>query len=366
LRRPDRSSRLSSGAESLVSFGDARIGRIGETGQMPGGWRSEHLDDIEIDDIGSQGHPWIRLRVGFGVDTPGQYAGLGLASYLPAPKAATIALAAEVTLGDRDNITEVLLVVREYEGGGGLLGQAAQSLSLVDEPQTVWVSYTTTTETSVAEPLLMIRRKTVGAVMLTVTLRGLAFGNAEHLSHLRNDAEPLVSFRDARTGRIGEAGQMPSGWRSEHLEDIEVDDIGSQGRPWIRLRVGFGVDTPGQYAGVGLASYLPAPKASTIALAAEVTLGDRDNIAEVLLVIREYESGGGLLGQAAQSLNLVDGPQMVSVSYTMTTETSVAEPLLMIRRKTVGAVVLTVTVRGLAFGNTENYPYWRFSMVGDK
>ncbi len=106
------------------------------------------------------------------------------------------------------------------------------------------------------------------------------------MSLLTNGAEPLVPLRHARIGRIGEAGQLPGGWRAEHMEDMRIHDVGSRGRPWITLQMGFGVDIPGQFAGLGIAAYLPAPKSARVAIAAEVTLGEWDNIGDVLLILR--------------------------------------------------------------------------------
>jgi hypothetical protein len=182
---------------------------------------------------------------------------------------------------------------------------------------------------------------------------------------LLSNAEPFVSFRHARIGRIGEAGQMPSGWRGEHLQDIEILDVGSRGRPWITFRVGFGADIPGQFAGLGLALYLPAPKAARIALGAEVMLGEWDNIGDLLLVVRQLKRGGGLMGQATHPLGIVKSPQSASLLHSMTAEGCVAEPVLMIRRETVGAGGLTMTLRGLAFGNVADYPAWRFAAARD-
>jgi hypothetical protein len=185
------------------------------------------------------------------------------------------------------------------------------------------------------------------------------------LSLLSNGGEPFVPLRHARIGRIGEAGQLPSGWRGEHLRGIEIEDIGTRGRPWITVRVGFGADIPGEFAGLGVASYLTASKSATIALAAEVTLDAWDNIGDVLLVLRQWKGGGGLVGQATQSLRLVASAQTTSLSYEMTAEGAVAEPVLMIRRETVGAGGLTMTFRGLAFGNVADYPHWRFATARD-
>jgi hypothetical protein len=183
----------------------------------------------------------------------------------------------------------------------------------------------------------------------------------ERLSLLSNGAEPLVPLRHARAGRIGEAGQMPSGWRSEHLDDIEIHDLGSRGLPWITFHIGFGADIPGEYAGLGMAAYLPAPKTATIVLAAQVTLGEWRNLDDVLLIVRESKSGGGLVGQATRSLERVEDPQSVVLSHSMIADGGVVEPILMMKRATPGSGGLTVTLRGLAFGNFADYPLWRFS-----
>ena len=177
---------------------------------------------------------------------------------------------------------------------------------------------------------------------------------------MSNGAEPLVSLRHARIGRIGEAGKMPSGWRGEHLDDIEIQDVGSRGLPWITLRIGFGVDIPGDYAGIGIAGYLPAPRGARIVLASEVTLGESENLSDVLMILRELKSGGGLVGQATRSLERTEDPQPVLLSHSMIDEGSVAEPVLMMKRESLGPGGLTVTLRGLAFGNLEDYPLWRF------
>ncbi len=154
---------------------------------------------------------------------------------------------------------------------------------------------------------------------------------------------------------------MPSGWRGEHLNDIEIHDVGSRGLPWITLRIGFGVDIPGEYAGLGLAPYLPVPASARIVFAAEVTLGDHENLGEVLLVLRELKSGGGFVGQATHPLVKTEDPQSVLLSHSMLDDGNVAEPLLMMKRETPRPGGLTVTLKGLAFGNFADYPLWRFS-----
>jgi hypothetical protein len=154
---------------------------------------------------------------------------------------------------------------------------------------------------------------------------------------------------------------MPSGWRSEHLDDIEIHDVGSRGLPWITFHIGFGVDIPGEYAGLGMAPYLPAQKTAMIVLAAEVTLGEWRNLGDVLLIVRESKSGGGLVGQATRSLQRVEDPQSVVLSHSMIADGGVAEPILMLKRATPEPGGVTVTLRGLAFGNYADYPLWRFS-----
>ncbi len=181
------------------------------------------------------------------------------------------------------------------------------------------------------------------------------------MSLFSNGAEPLVPLRHAKVGRIGEAGQLPSGWRGEHLNEIEIHDVGSRGSPWITLRIGFGVDIPGEYAGIGVATYLPAPKDARIVLSAEVTLGESENLGDVLMILREVQSGGGFVGQATRSLQMDEDPQSVLLTYSMTESGDLAEPVLMMKRRSIGPGGLTVTLRGLAFGNLADHPLWRFS-----
>jgi hypothetical protein len=170
-----------------------------------------------------------------------------------------------------------------------------------------------------------------------------------------------VPLRHARIGRIGEAGQMPTGWRAEHLQDLEIIDVGSRGGPWITLRMAFGADIPGEFAGLGIGSYLPAPATAKLALAVDVTLGEWANVGEVLLILRESRMGGGLVGQAARSLQMIEDPQRMSLSHGMIAEGGVAEPVLMMKRETADAGWLILTLRGLAFGNIANHPDWRFA-----
>ena len=180
------------------------------------------------------------------------------------------------------------------------------------------------------------------------------------MSLLSNGAEPLVPLRHARAGRIGEAGQLPSGWRNEHLSNIEILDVGSRGLPWITLRLDFSSDLPGEYAGLGVAAYLPAPKTARIVLAAEVTLNELENLGEALLILRESTSDGGFVGQATHALQKVEDAQSVVISYGMTTD-GVSAPILMMKRGSARPGGMTLTLRGLAFGNHADHPLWRFA-----
>ena len=179
-----------------------------------------------------------------------------------------------------------------------------------------------------------------------------------------NSAEPFVSYRHARTGRIGEAGQMPSGWRAEHLDAIEILDVGSRGSPWITLRLAFDAG-PTRFIGLGLASYLAAPRPAQVGLTAEITLEEWGNIGDLLLIIRELKIGGALVGQAMKSLRLAKTAQPASLTHRMTTPDGLAEPVVMIRPRQEGPGELTLTFRGLAFGKVEDYPHWRLASAGD-
>jgi hypothetical protein len=180
------------------------------------------------------------------------------------------------------------------------------------------------------------------------------------LSLLSNGAEPFVPLRHAQIGKVGESGQLPSGWRREHLETVEIHDVGSRERPWISMSLGFGAGDAGHFAGLGIAAHLPAPNAATIALAGEVTLDVWQNIGGAMLVLREARPGGDLVGQTLSSLRIHRDPQIISLSYDMTADDALIEPVLLIRRKTVDGGGLTLTLRGLAFGIVADYPRWRF------
>jgi len=175
---------------------------------------------------------------------------------------------------------------------------------------------------------------------------------------------PYLSLRYARIGRIGEDGQLPSGWNAEHLSDIEVVDVNSPGQPWLTLALAFHQDSPSDYVGLCVGAYLPAPKGSTVALAGEVTLGERNNIEATFLIVREWERGGRLADQTTKPLKLDDAQQLGFVFHQVNGQERVIQPMFMIKRRTASAGTLSLTLKGLAFGVADDYPDWLQTKVG--
>lgn len=176
---------------------------------------------------------------------------------------------------------------------------------------------------------------------------------------------PHASIRHARAGRIGESGQLPAGWRSENLANIEVLDLGSRQGPWITLRIGFDAKLPGEYAGLSLSPYLATVKGARIGLATRIEIGGGDNIGQTMLIVRELRAGGGLIGQTIRPVEMHPTPRDMTVSHVTVGEAAVTEPVLMLKRGAEGAGELELTLTGLAFGDVEHYPDWWVTVSGD-
>ena len=163
-------------------------------------------------------------------------------------------------------------------------------------------------------------------------------------------AAQYLPLRHARIGRVGESGMLPPGWRVEHLDGIRILDIGFRGQPWITLELQFAESMPGDYAGVGLGHYLPAPKGALVSLSAEITVAAAENIEAAFLVLREWRHGGVFVAQSIAAAPM-DKPGQCAISRPMSDEDNLAEAVLLLRRRKHAAGKTMITLRGLAFGD---------------
>ena len=170
---------------------------------------------------------------------------------------------------------------------------------------------------------------------------------------------PYLSLRHARTGRIGDGGLLPPGWRGEHTAEVEVLDIGSDGgKPSVVVNFKFDGDIASDYVGLCVGQYLPAPKDTVVLLSAKVSLAGWDNVGAAFMIVREWREGGEFVRQSRRPLALGDAPQIGMVALEVGAEGRVAEPMLMVKRQSAAPGSLTVTLGGLAFGSLYDHPRW--------
>jgi hypothetical protein len=173
------------------------------------------------------------------------------------------------------------------------------------------------------------------------------------------NAVPYLSLRHARSGRIGDEGQLPPGWCGEQTTDVNVLDVSSsEEKPLLVVNFNFKGDVAGDYIGLSLGQYLPAAKDAVVVLAAEVTMTEWDNVEAAFVVVREWHDGGDFVRQSTRPLALGDAPQIGIVAHQVGGEARVTQPVLIAKRKSGAPGSLTLTFKGLAFGNLYDHPRW--------
>ena len=177
-------------------------------------------------------------------------------------------------------------------------------------------------------------------------------------------AAPYLPLRHARIGRVGEAGLLPPGWRVEHLDSIRILDIGFRGLPWITLELHFAAAIDGDYAGVGIGHYLPAPKGAVVTLSSTVSLSALDNVQAAFLVLRDWRPGGEFVAQSIVATSPAASTAL-TVSRPMSDEGNIAEAVFLMKRHTHEAGRATVTLRGLAFGDLADHNERRMPPAGN-
>lgn len=171
--------------------------------------------------------------------------------------------------------------------------------------------------------------------------------------------EPLSSFRHAMEGRIGELGRLPAGWAGEYTAKVEVLAVNSsQEKPSLTVKFEFDSDTEEDFFGLSVGQFLPAPKDSVVALAAEVTLIEWDNVVAAFMILREWRQGGQFMGQSNRPLSLSPASQIGLVAHLVGGKGRVIQPFLLVRRRSAAPGGVTVTLRGVAFGNLYDHPRW--------
>ena len=177
-------------------------------------------------------------------------------------------------------------------------------------------------------------------------------------------ATSYLPLRHARIGRVGEAGLLPPGWRVEHLDGIRVLDVGFLGLPWITLELHFAAGISGDYAGIVLGPYLPAPKDAVVTLSTAVSLSALENVQAAFLVLREWRSGGEFVTQSILAATPGDS-SVRALSRPMSDEGNIAEAVFLVKRHTHEAGRATVTLRGLAFGGLADHNERRIPSAGN-
>ena len=157
---------------------------------------------------------------------------------------------------------------------------------------------------------------------------------------------------------------MPPGWRVEHLDGIRVLDVGFRGLPWITLELHFAAGISGDYAGIGLGPYLPAPKDAVVTLSTAVSLSALENVQAAFLVLREWRSGGEFVTQSILAATPGDS-SVRALSRPMSDEGNIAEAVFLVKRHTHEAGRATVTLRGLAFGGLADHNERRIPSAGN-
>ncbi len=162
-----------------MSLRHARVGRLGEGGLLPAGWKTENVAAFDIVDVNSPGTPWLIIHLTFEPNASVDYVGFSVGSFLPAPNGAALALAGEVTMSECDNIDSAYLIVREWRSGGDFVAQSSLRMEVAETPHHGVVHHRIDSHGRVAQPVFMIKRQVVAPGSATVRLRGLAFGIAE-------------------------------------------------------------------------------------------------------------------------------------------------------------------------------------------
>lgn len=170
---------------------------------------------------------------------------------------------------------------------------------------------------------------------------------------------PYISLRHARAGRVGGEGCLPPGWGGELTSGVNVLDVNlAGGKPSIVVSLNFNADTAGEYAGLCVGQYLSAPKDAVVVLALVVVITKPVNVGAASMVVREWEEGGEFACQSTRPLALRDTPQIGIVAHQVRGEARVTQPALMLKRLPGAPGSLTITLRGLAFGNLYDHPRW--------
>jgi hypothetical protein len=170
---------------------------------------------------------------------------------------------------------------------------------------------------------------------------------------------PFVALRHAKVGRLGMDGRLPHGWSGEHTTEVVVEDVNPAGeRPTVTLSLKFSGSAQSDFVGICVGQYLPVPRDAVVVLASEISFERRQNVAAGFVLLREFEEGGEFVRQSTRPLKLVDEPQIGLVAHEVQGDNRVIQPVILVRRQSAADGELSVTLRGLAFGNLYDNPRW--------
>ena len=164
------------GSAPLVPLRHASVGKLGERGRLPTGWRAENLASLEILEIEFiEGKPGVTIRLELAA-APSLWRGLSLGPHLAAAKHGVVALTGRVSLQRWTGIDGATLSLREWRAGGEMVRQADWGIQLAGEPQVGSVALEIGDNERVVQPMLLFRTRRHQTGEVTVGLAGLAFG----------------------------------------------------------------------------------------------------------------------------------------------------------------------------------------------
>lgn len=169
---------------------------------------------------------------------------------------------------------------------------------------------------------------------------------------------PLISFRHASVGTLGERGLLPTGWKGDNVAKIEVLEIDfAGGKPGATIRLGMAASSS-TWSSLSLGPHLATAKHEVIALVGQVSLHEWKGIDEARLCLREWRVGGEMVRQADWPFHLAPEPQVGAAALETGADGRAVQPMILLRRKLNQTGQVTLTFAGLAFGSLQKNPRW--------
>lgn len=164
-------------------------------------------------------------------------------------------------------------------------------------------------------------------------------------------ADQYVSLRHVKLGLVGSGGQLPPGWVSELLSEVEVTEIDHSGPvPTVSVRVAFTGEQEGNYVSLTLGPYAATNPGDIFLLRGSFTITEMDNIAQSFLLIREWESGGRFQRQATRPLRSPPIAPSAAIALEVREGNRVLQPVVTFQRANPGVGgSARLVISGLAF-----------------